>query len=83
MVLFKDSLIQCVIGRVQLCCGLMVIECGGEGLELLECPFWLEGLLGLGECGALFIGRHHGRVRVLLPGLAFGVNDGHREKHGR
>ena len=61
MILFKDGLIERVFGRLQLFRGLMVAKCGGDGLELLECPFWLEVLLGFGECGELLIGSQHGR----------------------
>ena len=61
----------------------MVTECRGEGLEFWQRPFWLEVVLGFGECGELLIGSHHGLVGVSLPGLAFGSNDGHREKQGR
>lgn len=49
MLLFKDGLIECVFGRIQLFRGLIVTAGGGDGLELLQRPFWLQVLLGLGE----------------------------------
>ena len=49
MVLFKDGLIECVLGRIQVFRGLMIIDCGGDGLELLPCPSWFEVLCRLGQ----------------------------------
>ena len=82
MLLFKDGLIECVFGHLQLFRGLIVTDGGGDGLKLLQCPFWLQVLLGLGQGGELLIGRHHGRIRVSLPELALSINDGHWEKTG-
>ncbi len=49
MLLFKDTLIQCVFGRVQVLGGLIVTDGGGDGLELRQRPSWLEVLLGFGQ----------------------------------
>ena len=49
MVLFKDGLIELVLGRVQVFGGLMIIACGGDGVELLQRPSWFEVLCRLGQ----------------------------------
>ena len=49
MLLFKDGLIECVFGRVQVFGGLILTDCGGDVIELLKCPSWFEGVLGFGQ----------------------------------
>ena len=48
MFLFKDALIECAFGRIQVFGGLMIADGGGAVLELAQGPSWLEILLGLG-----------------------------------
>ena len=46
MVLFKDGLIECVFGRIQVFGGLMIADYRGDGLVLVQPPSWLEGRFG-------------------------------------
>ncbi len=49
MFLIKDGLIEFVFGRVQVFGGLIITDCGGNVIELLKRPSWLEVLRRLGQ----------------------------------
>ncbi|MEO6203119.1 MAG: hypothetical protein ABIU05_21720 [Nitrospirales bacterium] len=49
MFLFKDGLIECGFGRIQVFGRLIIADGSGPVIELLQRPSWLQGLLGLGE----------------------------------
>ena len=49
MFLFKDALIECAFGRVQVFGCLIIADRDGPVIELLQRPSWLQVLLGLGE----------------------------------
>ena len=49
MFLFKDDLIECEFGCVQVFGRVIIADRGGPVIELLQRPSWLQVLLGLGE----------------------------------
>ena len=49
MFLFKDALIECEFGRVQVFGRLIIADRDGHVIELLKRPSWFEVLLGIGQ----------------------------------
>ena len=75
-------LIECEFGRIQVFGGLLIADYGGDVIELLQRPSWLEVLFGLGQGFQFVIGGHHGLIGVPLPRFPLGVDHHHREKAG-